>query len=475
MTEQTLRKMSVGGIYDHIGGGFHRYAVDAEWRVPHFEKMLYDQAQLVNSYLDLYQITKDPLYGAVVNEVLDYVLRDMTGAGGGFFSAEDADSPRPENPEESGEGAFYVWSKKEILGVLGDEAGDLFCYYYGVEEAGNAPFDPQNEFTGKNILYVAQSLAETSRKFGKSEDAARLILERSRKQLFDVRARRPRPHLDDKILTAWNGLMIGALAHASQVLDEPRYLQAAQRSAEFIFEHLYDPNSRTLRRRYREGEAKYEAHLDDYAFLTQGLLDLYEASLDFTWLQKAVDLTTSELELFWDHEHGGFFDTSGKDSSILTRLKEQYDGAEPTGNSVAAMNLLRLSEMTDNREWRTKAGQTISVFAGSLEAQPVVMPQMVAALDFSINKPKQIIIAGRHEDAETKKLLKEVFGRYLPNKIILFADGAVQQKKLAAYLPFLATLSMVNGKPTAYICQDYVCQLPTSDLAIVAKLLDERN
>jgi len=476
MTERSLQKMSAGGMYDHIGGGFHRYSVDGQWRVPHFEKMLYDQAQLVNSFIDVYQITRNAYYANVIREVLDYVLRDMTDHNGGFYSAEDADSPRPEAPDEEGEGAFYVWSKQEITQAIREpNTADIFCYYYGVEEGGNALTDPQQEFTGRNILYIGHSLTQTADEFGKAEAEVAGILSSARKRLFDLRSKRPRPHLDDKILTSWNGLMIGAFARASQVLRDTRYLDAAQGSAQFILTRLYDEKARTLKRRYRDGEAKHEAHLDDYAFLSAGLLDLYEASFDFNWLEKAMDLTGKQIELFWDMERGGFYDTSGKDSSILVRMKEQYDGAEPTGNSVAALNLLRLSQMSDNQDWRVKAEKTMAAFGPILQQQPVVMPQLAVALDFALDKPKQIIIAGKKDDAETQALLAQVSSRYLPNRILLLVDGGERQNELTSLLPFVKDMKMAAGKSTAYICENYVCQLPTSDLKVVSTLLDKRK
>jgi hypothetical protein len=401
-------------------------------------------------------------------------MRDMTHQDGGFFSAEDADSPKPELPDEEGEGAFYVWSKKDILDALGKDTGEMFSYYYGVEEGGNALSDPQHEFTGKNILYVAHSLQQTAKRYDKSGSEMGSILARARGKLFEIRKKRPRPHLDDKILTSWNGLMIGAFSRAYQALDDPKYLLAAQRAADFIVTHLYDPHTKTLKRRFRDGEAKYDAHLDDYGFFVQGLLDLYEASLDFRWLRTAIEITQTQIERFYDQEGGGFFDTSGKDTSILVRMKEQYDGAEPAGNSIAVMNLLRLSQMIDNREWREKAGRSLALFGDVLNKQPMVMPQMVAALDFSMAKPKQIVIAGAQRDEDTKRILREVFSRYLPYRIILLADGGESQRVLAGYLPFIADMSRVGGKATAYICEDYVCQLPTSDLTVIGKLLGKK-
>ncbi|MEK9136554.1 MAG: thioredoxin domain-containing protein, partial [Bacteroidota bacterium] len=358
MVGQTLRKMSMGGVYDHIGGGFHRYSVDGEWRVPHFEKMLYDQAQIVSSYIDLFQITKDPLFASVAREVLEYVMRDMTHPQGGFYSAEDADSPKPEAPEEEGEGAFFLWTRKEVISVLGQEDAEVLCFYYGVEEAGNAPSDPQHEFTRKNILYIARSLEQTARSFNRPEKEIAEVLSRSKQRLFAARSNRPRPHLDDKILTSWNGLMISAFSRAHQVLGDPNYLEAAERAAGFILANMHDGRNNQLIRRYRDGEARHEAHLDDYAFIVQGLLDLYEASFDVKWLTHALEITRTQIALFWDSQGGGFFDTAGKDPSVLVRMKEQYDGAEPTGNAIAVVNLVRLSQITNSHELREKANQT---------------------------------------------------------------------------------------------------------------------
>ncbi len=471
MTLVTLRKMAEGGMHDHIGGGFHRYSVDDQWRAPHFEKMLYDQAQLAVSYLEAYQITKEPFYAEVARDILDYVLRDMAGPNGAFYSAEDADSPLPENPEEKSEGAFYIWTKVEIEDILGTEASKIFNYYFGVEEKGNALSDPQGEFTGKNILYVAHSLDETAKQFGKSSTEMKKLLQESRQKLFQVRVKRPRPHLDDKVITSWNGLMIGAFARGYQALDEPRYLKAAEHAANFITTKLYDPDKKILLRRYRDDTAGLEAHLDDYAFLVHGLLDLYEAVLDVKWLAQAMELTDKQIVLFWDKTGGGFYDTSGKDETVLSRMKEDYDGAEPTGNSIAALNLLRLAQMTDNDDWHQKGAKTIVTFGERLQQYPSIMPQMLAALDFQLDKPKQIIIAGAPEAMDTQKMLREIHSRYLPNKIILLADGGEGQKRLSKYLPFIASVSMQNGKATAYICENYVCKLPTADVAVMAGLL----
>ncbi len=473
MSAFTLRKMSEGGMYDQIGGGFHRYSVDAEWRVPHFEKMLYDQAQIMGALTDAYLLTRDEFFASILHQTAGYVLRDLTGPDGGFYSAEDADSARMEDLGEAGEGAFYVWKKNEILDLLGEDVGRLTCYHFGVEEGGNALFDPQHEFTGRNILYVAHRISETAQAFDRPEAEAATLLEKARSLMFEARLKRPRPHLDDKILTSWNGLMIGAFARAYQTFGVPRYLAAAEAAARFVFEHLFDPGGQKLMRRYRDGEAKHEAHLDDHAFLVQGLLDLYETSFDITWLEQALRLTQTQLELFWDNQRGGFFDTSGNDPSILVRMKEHYDGAEPAGNSIAALNLLRLAEMTDNAEWRRKAERCIVLFGDTLRRQPNVMPQMVSALDFLLSDKRQIIIAGPPDHADTRAMLRLVHARYEPNRIILLAEGGNQKNLLVRHLPFMRDLSMVNGKPTAYVCEDYRCRLPTNDLEEFKRLLGE--
>lgn len=475
MTAHTLRAMCQGGMYDQVGGGFHRYSVDGEWRVPHFEKMLYDQAQLVTSLVDMYLITGDNAYAVVVRDTLRYVKSVLASEDGGFFSAEDADSPKPEAPAEEGEGAFYVWTKKELLEILGMETGEIFSYHYGVEEAGNALMDPQHEFTGKNILYVARSIDDTARMFRKTDQNITSVLSDARRRLLDFRAHRPRPRLDDKILASWNGLMISAFSRAYQALDEKSYLESAENAARFVLARMYDPGTRQLARRFRDGETKHEAHLDDYAFFVQGLLELYEASFDFRWLEIAAEITEKQIEMFWDGEHGGFFDTSGRDSSILVRMKEPYDGAEPSGNSIAAMNLLRLSQMTDNDAWKRKAERAISVFGEVLNNQANVMPQMACALDFLLSTPKQIVIVGARGDNETGRLVREVFRRYMPNRVILYADGGEQQERLARSLPIVKAMTMVDGKPTVYVCEDYVCQLPTSDVHQLSKLLDTRG
>jgi len=472
MTYVTLRKMAAGGMYDHLGGGFHRYSVDAQWRVPHFEKMLYDQAQLAVAYLEAFQLGQDPFYANVAQDILDYVLRDMTSPEGGFYSAEDADSIQAGNPEAHGEGLFYLWTGEEIVSILGKTHGEIFSFHYGVLDAGNALTDPQNEFAGKNILYVAHPLGETAGRFRIPEEELARLLERSREKLHAAREQRPRPHLDDKIITSWNGHMISALARAAQVLGEKRYLVAAERAATFIRARLHDPVSGTLFRRYRDGDAALAGQLDDYAFLAGSLLDLYEASFDIAWLQLAMALTEKQIALFGDEGQGGFFETSGDDPSILVRLKADYDGAEPTGNSVSALNLLRLAWITGNEKWLKRAGATIEAFGGRLNEYPSILPLMLVAHDLLGSKPRQFVVAGKLGRPDTEIMLAMIRKRFIPGKIVLLADGGPGQDFLGQYQPVLKDLAPLENKSTVYLCENFSCQLPTADLAELATRLE---
>ena len=461
MTLTSLRQMAAGGMNDQLGGGFHRYSVDKQWRVPHFEKMLYDQAQLGISFLEAFQISHDPLFRHVAEDVLDYVLHNMTAPEGGFYSAEDADSRDPANPEHHGEGLFYLWTEKEINTIL-EEDSAIFNFFYGVRSSGNALHDPQGEFHGKNILYQAHSRDETSIRFNKSVEEIEEILEKSRKKLLQVRDIRPRPHLDDKIITAWNGLMISAFARGAQILAVPRYLEAAEKAAAFVIKNLIDPRSGTLFRRFRDDEAKEAGQLDDYAFLVQGLLDLYEATGEIRWLARASDLTAAQIKLLADEKHGGFFTTPETDK-LPVRMKEDYDGAEPAGNSITALNLLRLSWMTGKKEWRRLGERTITTFGSRLGDFPSAMPKMLTALAFQLARPRQIIIAGDPQAEDTRKLADTIQDFFIPHKILLFADNGPGQAWLGRELPVINDLRMVENKATAYVCENFTCRLPVTD------------
>jgi len=469
----TLRKMGAGGIYDHLGGGFHRYSVDRYWHVPHFEKMLYDQAQLAVAYLDAFQITRDQQYQSVARDILDYVARDITSKEGGFFSAEDADSFFENGKPEHGEGAFYIWTKKEIDAALGD-AAEIFDFHYGVQSHGNAPegSDPQDEFGGKNILIERHTIAETAKQFKKSEEEVRQSLDRSREKLLAIRAKRPRPPLDDKIIAAWNGLMISAYARAAQALDEPRYLEAAARAAKFLRANLYDEKSKLLFRSYRDGRSAVEGFADDYAFVVQGLLDLYGASFDVEWLKFATQLQETQDRLFLDAKNGGYFTTSGKDASVLLRMKDDNDTAEPAASSIAALNLLRLAQIRGEREMEDRARKTIDAFGPTLSHFASAMPQMLVALDFSLSKPRQIVIAGKKDVPSTKALLTEVHRHFLPKTILLLADGAEGQKYLGERNEAIRGMSILNGKSAAYVCENFTCKTPVTASNQLADLLN---
>ncbi|MGA2882184.1 MAG: thioredoxin domain-containing protein [Bryobacteraceae bacterium] len=454
MTLVTLRAMANGGMHDQLGGGFHRYSVDERWFVPHFEKMLYDQAQLAVSYLEAFQITHDPFYAKIARSTLDYVLRDMTDPGGGFYSAEDADSViDPANPKKKGEGAFYIWTAAELKQALGEEQFKQFASIYGVEQSGNVADDPHGEFPGKNILYLRESL----------DDATEAQLQPAKAALLAIRSKRVRPHLDDKILTAWNGLMISAFAKGAQVLGEPRYLDAAQRAASFILTRMYDANSGVLLRRYRDGDAAIAGFLDDYAFFAGALLDLYEADFDPRHMEAAIQLASKMRDLFEDSAEGAFFSTAAGDSNLVLRMKDDYDGAEPSGNAFALVDLLKLAHFTDRAEYRESAERTLVALGSKIAQQSVAVPQILVGLDYYLGARREIVIAGSLEAEQTREFLRHVRARFLPNSITLRAD--------ASFFSAAAAMREIDGKPTAYVCQDYTCQLPTNEISKLDELL----
>ncbi|OGR88417.1 MAG: hypothetical protein A3J74_05590 [Elusimicrobia bacterium RIFCSPHIGHO2_02_FULL_57_9] len=484
MVAHALKEMAKGGIYDQVGGGFHRYSTDDKWHIPHFEKMLYDNAQLAANYLDAYQATKDPEFARVARETLDYVLRDMTHPEGGFYSAEDADSLPPElagkvedvGHEHRSEGAFYIWPKGELLRILGKDAGEIFSYRYGVEPGGNAESDPQGEFKGKNILYLAHTIPETARKFGKSEADVGRILEEAKRKVLEIRAARPRPQRDDKVLSDWNGLMISANARAAQILDDARYLDAAQKSAAFIRTRLYGEKANRLHRRWREGERKVSGLAVDYALLTQGLIDLYEATFDVEWLNWAVQLSEAQLKLFYDPEKGGFYQTApGHDKNLLIRSMDDSDNVIPAASSVAALNFLRLAQFTDRKDFRQAAEKTLTRFGAQMAQQPRSLPQMLVALDYALSKTKQIIIAGNLQSPDTREMVRQVQSRFIPNKILMVVDEGKNKEAFLRWLPFLKGVGRIKGKATAYVCVDYACELPTNDPRTFETILDDKQ
>jgi hypothetical protein len=472
MALRTLRAMALGGMRDHIGGGFHRYSVDAHWRVPHFEKMLYDQAQLALAYLEAAQISGDPFYAEVAEDTLLYVVREMTGEGGGFYSAEDADSVPPEHTGDpnahKAEGAFYLWRADEIDALLGGDA-EIFKLRFGIEPAGNAPIDPQQEFTGKNLLYVARSVDDLAQQTG--QRAAEIVdaLNRTRVRVFEARVGRPRPHLDDKVLTAWNGLMIGAFARGARLLraigdadrdaGEP-YLQAGRQAAGFVRDRMWNAATRTLLRRYRDGHAEIDAYAEDYAFLIFGLLELFQADADPAWLEWAITLQRRQDELFWDDLDAGWFSTTGQDPSVLLRMKEDYDGAEPTASSVSVMNLIVLSHLVNDRTWPDRIAQTLRLFATRLEQMGRAVPMMAAALSAYTAGVQQIVITG---GAGRDDLERAVARHYLPFAITVSASND-RQSALAVQLPFIDAMRAIDGRAAVYVCRDFACRQPVTTI-----------
>jgi uncharacterized protein YyaL (SSP411 family) len=416
--------------------------------------MLYDQAQLAISCVEAFQITGDPQYAQIARSTLDYVLRDMTHPGGAFYSAEDADSAvDAAQPHEKSEGAFYIWSAAEIRALV--PHADAFCARYGVLDGGNVENDPHGEFTGKNILYEAQPV-----------DAD---LAEDRRLLFAARGMRPRPHLDDKILAAWNGLMISAFALAGAALNEPRYAEAARRAAEFIVGHMYSGG--VLLRRFRDGDAAIPGFLDDYSMFTQALLDLYETQFDRRHLDLAIELTDKMRERFEDQEKGGFFTSPEGDASLVIRMKDDYDGAEPSGNSIAVMNLLRLAQLANRLEYREVAERTVTAFEPRLSVASAALPQMLAACEFLSGEPQQIVIVGEKESPDTQALLRAVFTRFSPNRVLILIDSEEARAAFASRIPSIAAMREVDGRAAAYVCRNYACQLPVSSPDKLAGLL----
>jgi uncharacterized protein YyaL (SSP411 family) len=468
----TLRAMALGGMRDHLGGGFHRYSVDGDWRVPHFEKMLYDQAQLVLAYLEAGQVTGDSYYAEIAGDTLAYVQRDLTDPGGGFYSAEDADSVPPEdagNPHPHKiEGAFYVWTADEIRDVLGDD-GELFARRFGIRPGGNAPADPQGEFTGKNLLYTAASLDELAASSGRTSSEIEAMLAASREKLFARREQRPRPHLDDKVLTAWNGLMIAAFARAGRVMaDGDAYTAAARRAASFIRKELWNPDSRTLLRRYRQGHAAVEGYAEDYAYLIFGLLELFQADGDPEWLAWARLLQQRQDDLFWDAE-GGWFSTTGKDTSVLLRLKEDYDGAEPAASSIGVLNLMTLAHLTGEEALNARIEQTLRLFAGRGAQSGRTVPMALAALSTYHAGMAQVVLVGP-DDAAIEPLKAVVRQRYLPTTVVVPVTEATSAS-VTRLLPWVAAMTPRGGVPTAYVCRAFACLEPATSADALARQL----
>lgn len=457
MVEKTLDVMAKGGIYDHIGGGFHRYATDGRWLVPHFEKMLYDQALVSKVYLQAYQATGNKKYAATAREIFDYVLRDMTDPKGGFYSAEDADS-------EGKEGVFYVWDPKQINSILDKDEAEIFAAYYGITENGN--FEDN-----KTILNIEMSMAQLEEKFQKDHTAIMNILSNARSKIFNERAKRIRPHRDDKIITAWNGLMISSMAYGGAVLQEEKYIRAAERAGKFILNTLHKKSR--LMRYYRQGRAVELAFLDDYAFTITGLLDLYGASFETKWLIDAKILAEEMLKLYADNEQGGFFLT-GKDSEkLIARIKPSTDGVIPSGNSAAALALLKLGKLTMNQHFTEQGGKVLESFSRQLKQSSGYSSEMLTALNFWLGPTQEIVIAGNADAADTQQMLKLIRNKFLPNAVLLLHQQEKANSAIDKTIPFIQNLTAIEGKATAYVCENYACKRPVNKIDDLDKLLSD--
>jgi len=463
MVETTLTAMRNGGIYDHVGFGFHRYSTDHKWLVPHFEKMLYDQALLALAYLETYQLTGKNEHAQTAREIFTYVLRDLTSPQGGFYSAEDADS-------EGVEGKFYLWTKQQINTALPKNQAELIIKAFNVSKKGNFIEETGDHETNNNILHLQNNLSDLAAKLNTDPESLQKQLESARKTLFDLRKNRIHPYKDDKILTDWNGLMIVALARGAQLLNEPAYANAAARAVDFIYQNLHTPDGRLLHR-FRNNHAALPPSVDDYAFLTWALLELYEATFDIDYLKKALNLQQSLNQHFWNDAAGGFFFTPDDGEKLLIRQIEIYDGAVPSGNSVALLNLLKLARITGNLEFENQAATMYRLFSPQVQTAPIAHSQMLLAVDFAVGPAYEVVIAGRSDAPDTTKMINTLRKKYLPNKVLLFRPTEQNNPPLAQLAPFTANQLALNNTATAYVCLNQNCQLPTTDINKMLQLL----
>jgi uncharacterized protein YyaL (SSP411 family) len=455
MVELTLKKMHAGGMYDHLGGGFARYSVDAHWLVPHFEKMLYDNALLARIYLYAYQATKNPLYKQVVEETLEYIIRDMTDRSGGFYSAEDADS-------EGEEGKFYVWSRQEIIQVLGEEDGRVFCAYFDVSEGGNFEH-------GRSILNTPRTKEEIAREQKVGIEELDRIIRSGKKQLFNVREERVRPGRDDKILTAWNGLMLTAFSEAANILGRDDYREVARKNAAFILTEMMKEGR--LLRTHRGGQSKLNGYLDDYAYVIEGLLALYEATFDTVYFDQAQGLADTMIEQFWDKEEGGFFFTSSDHEELIARTKDFYDNATPGGNSVAAASFLKLSLLSADSIYQRDALTILRMLHQPMTRYPSGFGYLLCALDFYLSEAKEIAIIGEPDSHEVRSFVEEIYSRYMPDKVVSLARPG--DEAAAESIKLLADRPAVEGRATVYVCRNYTCLAPATSVQELRERLSE--
>lgn len=460
MVEKTLQQMRLGGVYDHVGFGFHRYSTDSNWLLPHFEKMLYDQAMLVMAYTEAYQATGKKEYENTAREILTYVLRDMTSEEGGFYSAEDADS-------EGEEGKFYVWTEDELNETLGDKDAELLITTFNTTKVGNFTEEAGGHQTGANILHLKQPLSKIAASHELSEKEFSEKIEKARVTLFNEREKRIHPYKDDKILTDWNGLMIAAFAMAGRTFNEPVYIEAASKAANFLLKDMRDSSSKLLHR-YRQGDAAIEGNIDDYAFLIWGLLELYESTFDIEYLKSAISLQDQLDKGFWDDKNGGYYFTSESAEELISRQKEIYDGAIPSGNSVSGLNLLKLSRITGDIEYEKKAALLGKAFSETVESGPMAYTLFMTGLDFGLGPSHEVVIVGEPDSDDTKAMIEAVRKTYSPSKVVLLRDPN-EVSEITEIAEFTKSQASLEGKATAYVCLNHVCNLPTTE---IKKMLD---
>jgi len=463
MVERTLKHMRLGGIFDHIGLGFHRYSTDARWFLPHFEKMLYDQAMNSIAYLEAYQITKDKNYANIADEIFSYVFRDMQDQEGGFFSAEDADS-------EGEEGTFYIWAEQELVDVLGPKNGNIMSKIYGFTKIGNFLDEASGERNGKNIPYLRKEKSLLAKEMNLSLDSINQIIESSRIKLFEKRIHRIHPMKDDKILTDWNGLMIAAIAKGGAVLNNEKYIKAAENAANFIYNNLQKSDGR-LMKRFRKGESGLEPHIDDYSFMIWGLISLYESTFNTLYLSRALILSKIMIEDFLD-ENGGFFIGSKYAEKLMVRTKNSYDGAIPSGNSVAVMNFFKLGKITGNPEWTTIANSTLKAFSHQAKKSPTGFTHMLSGFLFDKKDSKVLVIVLDQRLHNTQKIIEKIRGKYYPNLTVIIKE-ITNTNLIKNIAPWLDTYSLIENKPTYYLCENFTCKQPTTNLEIALNSLNE--
>jgi uncharacterized protein YyaL (SSP411 family) len=464
MVEKTLNSMKMGGIYDHLGFGFHRYSTDSKWLVPHFEKMLYDQAMLLMAYTEAFQATRKDEFKQVARQIGAYVLREMVDSRSGFYSAEDADS-------EGEEGKYYLWTEEQITQALPETEADLVKKMFNIEHNGNYEEIETGEKSGKNILFLKKPVTQIAEEMKTPLPNLQELAEKSREHLFNARSKRVRPNKDDKILTDWNGLMIAALAESARVLDEPKYAAAAKKAADFIIANMFDVKNE-LHHRYRDRDSAIQGFLEDYAFFAWGLIELYETIFETKYLKLAIELQEKMFQQFWDKDQGGFYQTANASETTLGRNMESHDGPYPSGNSVAAFNLIRLGRMTGEIRFEERAKQLMQAFSLKFAVAPSSYAQMMIALDFAFGPSTEVVIAGDPKDEATIEMLRTIESKFLPRKVVLLRDASKTVDNIVSLAKFTEYMVTIDGKATAYVCRNNTCNMPTIKTEMMLEQID---